>query len=100
MKKLIELKIKIPVFISKEGRSFVAYCPILDLSSCGKTATEAKSRFANAVALFLNELEEMGTTDQVLEELGWHKQDHPRKEWIPPKVIQHSQLDVRVPVHA
>ena len=99
MRKLLSLKVKIPVFFSKEGNSYIAYCPILDLSSCGKTLAEAKIGFNNAVALFFEELEDMGTTDQVLGELGWHKQEHPRKEWIPPKVLRHTQLDVQVPIH-
>ena len=100
MRKLAGLSVKVPVFFSKEEGSFIAYCPILDLSSCGKTLPESKRRFENAVALFIEELEEMGTMDQVLRELGWHKQEHPRREWIPPKVVQHTQLDVRVPIHA
>lgn len=93
-------RVKIPVFISKEGRSFVAYSPAVDLSSAGKSVREAQKRFSEAVDLFFDELEDMGTLEQVLTELGWEKQEHPRKEWIPPHVLKHTQLEVRVPVNS
>ena len=93
-------KVKIPMFLFKERKTYVAYCPVLDLSSCGKTIQEAQKRFASAVNLFLDELQEMGTLDQVLRELGWHKQEHPRKEWIPPHILKTTQMEVRLPVHA
>ena len=95
-----DLKVKVPIFVFREQKTYVVYCPILDLSSCGKTLHEAQERFARAVNLFIEELEEMGTLDQVLTELGWHKQEHPRKEWIPPQILKHSQLDIRVPSYA
>lgn len=94
------MKAKIPVFFFQERRTVVAYSPVLDLSSCGATLTEAQRRFTSAVSLFFEELEEMGTTAHVLTELGWHKIKHPHKEWIPPHLLKHTQLEVRVPVHA
>ena len=30
--------------------------------------------------------------DAVLTELGWHKVEHPRKEWIPPHPVKHTQV--------
>jgi hypothetical protein len=97
---MMDRRVKVPVFFCREGKLYVAYSPILDLSSCGKTMQEAQKRFANAVNLFLDELEAMGTLDEVLTELGWHKQEHPRKEWIPPHILKHTQLEVRTPIHA
>ena len=43
---------KISVAFIKEGNQFVAYSPALDLSTCGNTLTEARSRFAEAAKLF------------------------------------------------
>ncbi len=97
---IISRKVRIPVFLSKERKSYVAYSPALDLSSCGRTLAQAQKRFSGAVGLFLDELEAMGTLDQVLTELGWQKQEHPRKEWIPPHLLKHTQMEVTIPVHA
>jgi hypothetical protein len=93
-------KIKVPVFYSKEGRSFVAYSPALDLSSCGRTLAQAQKRFSTAVALFLGELEDMGTLDSVLTELGWKKQSRSPKEWVAPHLLKRAQLEVRIPAHS
>jgi predicted RNase H-like HicB family nuclease len=41
--------------IWKEGKMYVAYAPQLDISSCGKTAAEAKKNIQEAVALFFEE---------------------------------------------
>lgn len=40
----------------KEGPAYVAYAPVLDISSCGCTVKEAKSRLMEAVSLFLEEV--------------------------------------------
>lgn len=92
-------KVKIPVSIFKEGKMFVAYSHALDLSSCGKTQKEAHSRFAGAVKLFLDKLEEMGTLDEVLIELGWRKKSHPQKCWIPPHLLAQKQVQVGIPAY-
>ena len=60
------MQITLPVSFLKEGSSYVAYTPALDLSSCGKTLKEAKKMFAESVQLFFEELEKMGTTEEVL----------------------------------
>jgi predicted RNase H-like HicB family nuclease len=52
----------------KEGGSYVAYNPELDVSSCAKTASQAKARLKEAVSLFLEEASRMGTLDEVLAE--------------------------------
>lgn len=93
-------KVRIPTFAFKEGKTVVVYSPALDLSSCGKTLSQAKHNFASAVNLFLDELEEMGTLEDVLLELGWNKHEHPRKEWVPPHLLQHRQMEVHIPNHA
>jgi predicted RNase H-like HicB family nuclease len=41
------------VHIFKEGNTFVAYAPELDLSSCGDTTDEARKNISNAVRGFL-----------------------------------------------
>jgi predicted RNase H-like HicB family nuclease len=57
--------------IFKEGRMFVAYTPQLDLSSCGGTKDKALRNLKEAVRLFLEEAEKLGTLQQILEEAGY-----------------------------
>lgn len=85
----------LPVTIFREGESFVAYTPALDLSSVGKTEEEAKRMFAEAVETLFEELQEMGTLESVLKDLGWTKG---KQRFEPPKVIEHSLMSVQVPV--
>lgn len=88
----------LPITVFKEGKYFIAYTPVLNLSVQGKTEAEAKERFVDAVVLFFEELEEMGTTEEVLFELGWEKI---RKEWRSPAVSLVAQpVDVPISVSA
>ena len=84
MKKLMFKKISLPVTIFKEGKSYVAYSPALDLSTCASTYGKAQTNFSEIVEIFIEELVEMGTLDAVLQELGWQKI---KSNWQPPVVV-------------
>jgi predicted RNase H-like HicB family nuclease len=56
--------------ILKEGRTFAAHTPELDVSSCGGTKKKALKNLKEAVRLFLEEAEKLGTLEQILEEAG------------------------------
>ena len=56
------------VHIFKEGKTFVAYVPELDLPSCGATDDEARRNIRDAIEGFLRTSVDMGTLDEVLEE--------------------------------
>lgn len=56
--------------VFKEGRLYVAYARELDISSCGGTPERAKKNLLEAVRLFLEETERMGTLEQILQEAG------------------------------
>jgi hypothetical protein len=58
------------VQVWKEGASHVAYSPELDISSCGKTASQAKKQLREAVLLFIEEAARMGTLEEILTESG------------------------------
>lgn len=83
MKKL-SLQVSLPVTIFKEGKSYVAYSPALDLSTSASTYEKAQKRFSEATQLFFEELAEMGTVDIVLADLGWQKV---KTSWQPPIVV-------------
>ena len=58
--------ISFTVHIFKEGPTFVAYVPELDLSSCGETEEQARRNVQDAVKGFLETSAEMGTLDEIL----------------------------------
>ena len=91
------LNYTLPVTIFREGGSFVAYTPALDLSSVGKTKVVARKMLAESVEALFEELTESGNLDIVLMELGWTKV---RGSLVPPQVVEHAMVDIKVPVAA
>ncbi len=90
-------KLKLKVVMFKEKDEFIIYSPTLDLSSCGKTKSEAQKNFTEAVNLFFEEMERMGTLDEVLLELGWHKvpaKTLKKTTYIPPHLLN---LNITLP---
>lgn len=57
------IPIEYDIIIFKEDEAYVAYCPELDVSSCGNNVEHAKAMLKNAVRLFLEESEKMGTLE-------------------------------------
>lgn len=84
----------LPISILREGDSFIAYTPALDLSTAGNTFEEAQKNFVEAVNIFFEELVEMETLDEVLMGLGWQKQNNTS---MPPIVVanQTEYLELR-----
>lgn len=79
------IPIEYDVIIFKEDETYVAYCPELDISSCGNDVEHAKQMLKTAVKLFIEEAENMGTINNILEEARY-KQDSTGR-WIPPKLV-------------
>ena len=81
------------IHIFKEGPTFVAHVPELDLSSCGATEGEARSNIRDAVHGFLEATAEMGTLTQILEEAGYKRDGD---TWQAPEFvsIDHSRVSV------
>lgn len=94
---LHDLSLQVPVIITKQGRRFVAYTPVLDISTSGKTEKEVKGRFEELVGIFFEEIIQAGTTHDVLSELGWRKE---QKKWMPPKLISTKSIGLRLPALA
>lgn len=55
------IPIEYDMIIFKEDETYVAYCPELDVSSCGNSVEHAREMLKTAVRLFLEEAEKMGT---------------------------------------
>jgi predicted RNase H-like HicB family nuclease len=92
--KKVKAEISVEYFILKEGDIFAAYCPALDLATQGDTFEDAGKAFGEALQIFIDEVMEMGTLDEVLRENGWVRTD---KQWIPPMVVGQSTKRVQIP---
>lgn len=92
-----QLKILIPVSIFKEENVFVAYTPALDISTCAATLAGVKKQFEELIRVFFEELENKGTTAEVLESMGWQKV---KSAWAAPVEIEHSIESFKVPARA
>ena len=80
----MKMDIQFTTQIFKEGDTFVAYAPELDLSSCGTTIEQAKTHLEEAVTAFIEETERMGTLQEILEEAGFTKEE---AGWKAPEIV-------------
>jgi len=67
------MKISVKIEIFKEGDIYVALTPELNVSSFGETIEEAQKSIKEAIEAFIEECQEMGTLEEVLEEAGFLK---------------------------
>lgn len=78
--------------IFKERETFIAYCPKLDVSSCGNTIDEARNNLKTAVRLFLEEAEKMDTLEDILNESGYEQTNLNR--WKTPRLIATELMSI------
>ena len=89
------MEIQFTTQIFKEGRTFVAHTRELDLSSCGGTQQRAVQNLKEAVRLFLEEAEKMGSLEQILEEAGYLKR---KSKLQGPKFITTQLISLPLPL--
>jgi len=89
---LIMIPIEYDIIIFKEDETYVAYCPELDISSCGNSIEHSKEMLKTAVRLFLEEAEKMGTLEEILEESKYKKDVSGR--WLPPKLVATESVSI------
>jgi len=89
------MEIQFTTRIFKEGRSFVAHALELDVSSCGGTKEKALRNLKEAVRLFLEEAERMGTLTQILSEAGYTQGKH---KIAGPKYISVQRVTLPLPL--
>lgn len=77
--------IEFDIIVFKENKTYLAYCPELDISSCGNSIEHAKEMLKTAVRLFIEEAEKMGNLEDILEEANYVK--NASGKWMPPKLI-------------
>jgi hypothetical protein len=73
----------------------VAHTRELDVSSCGGTRQKALRNLKEAVRLFLDEAERMGTLEQILEEAGYLKR---KSKLQGPKFITTQRVSLPLPL--
>lgn len=79
--------------IFKEGETYVAYVPALDLSSCGATAEEARRNIRDAVRGFIATSARMGTLDEILQESGYSREG---EQWRAPEFVSIDHLTMSI----
>ena len=67
------IPIEYDIIIFRENKTYIAYCPELDVSSCGVSIEQAKENLKTAVRLFIEEAEKLGTLEDILIESGYKK---------------------------
>ena len=72
------------VHLFREGVTYVAHVPELDVSSCGETQEKARANIKDAVRGFLEAAEDKGTLDEILEEAGYQRIG---AEWKAPEFV-------------
>lgn len=85
-------KIQLNTEVWKEGNMYVSYVPQLNISSCGKTIEEARKNIREATVLFFEEIKQMGTSKEVLEEAGFSFNKD--KEWKTPELICFEKMQL------
>lgn len=83
-------KVVIDVLVGIQEDYYVAYCPALELSSYGKTESQARKNFEVELGIFLEETERRGTLEKLLLKLGWCLRQTPSPAYVPPKFPLYS----------
>ena len=55
----------------KEGNMYTAYCPELDVTSCGRNIEEARKNLLEVIEIHLEETAKLGTLKEFLEDAGY-----------------------------
>ena len=91
MKTPISPNLSFTIQIFREGRTYVAHNPELNVSSCGDTLDDAKSNLKDALVCFLKSAQKLGTLDEILKEAGYVRKN---KEWVEPRLVLSGRLSL------
>jgi predicted RNase H-like HicB family nuclease len=69
--KMMEMLFHLFGTLKREGDWYIAHCPPLDITTQGKTITEARKNLIEASELFVISCVERGTLDRAMKELGF-----------------------------
>ncbi len=80
--------------IWKEGNMYTAYCPELDVASCGKDIEEARNNLLEVIEIQLEETEKLGTLKEFLEDAGYDLNTPESTLQLNKQVVSFNQLTV------
>lgn len=52
---VVKIPVPLPIFMTKEGRWFVAACPVLDIATQGRTEKEVKDNMEDLINEYFND---------------------------------------------
>ncbi len=79
--------------IFKEGATYVAYVPALDVSSCGRPMKRLAEISATRCGGFLAACADMGTLDEILREAGYEPDG---QGWRAPEFVSIDRLTMSI----
>ncbi len=80
--------------IWKEGNMYTAYCPELDVVSCGRDIEEARKNLIEVIEIQLEETAKLGTLKAFLEEAGYDLSASQLILQLDKQVVSFNQLTV------
>lgn len=91
-----EISVSVSVFLFKEGETYIAYCPSLDLSGYDCTEDKAKADFEFMLQEWLKEQMSNGTLQQDLACHGWEVGPYSATEPSVADLLRHNQSAERI----
>ncbi len=80
--------------IWKEGNMYTAYCPELDVASCGRDIEEARNNLIEVIEIQLEETAQLGTLKTFLEDAGYDLNTSEPTLQLNKQVVSFNQLTV------
>ena len=80
--------------IWKEGNMYTAYCPELDVASCGRDIEEARNNLIEVIEIQLEETAQLGTLKTFLEDAGYDLNTSRPTLQLDKQVVSFNQLTV------
>ena len=80
--------------IWKEGNMYTAYCPELDVVSCGRDIEEARKNLIEVIEIQLEETAKLGTLKTFLEDAGYDLNTSEPTLQLNKQVVSFNQLTV------
>ncbi|MBI2542089.1 type II toxin-antitoxin system HicB family antitoxin [Candidatus Woesearchaeota archaeon] len=92
----MESQLLLNVIIKQEDKGYSVICPELNVASQGETFEETIINIKEAMELYIETAEELGTLDEVLGQLGLTKEDLKKKSLIPRVVTANVPIYVSI----
>jgi predicted RNase H-like HicB family nuclease len=89
------MNLDLTIYLTKEGRHYVAHAMPLDVVSSGPTPDAAREAVYEAVRAFLLTAADAGTLEEVLEDCGYERRGN---NWICPDFVALEKHELAVAV--